>query len=195
MKTVKTAKGTELQVMSLKGKDYMQVQQRLLWFVEENPRYDITTEFIKLNDEEAVAKCTISILEDTPAGVRVVRKVVDYKTENGKSFPDFVEKAATGACGRCLSLLGYGTQFAADLDEGDRIVDSPVTVVAKTTAALKPAAKKEATTTVTSETSTDDTVSAATAPSTEVAATTPAAIPAKPANRFARKSTGGEFKL
>lgn len=189
MKIVKTSKGTELQVMSLKGKDYMQVQQRLLWFVEENPRYDITTEFIKLNDEEAVAKCTISILEDTTQGVRVVRKVVDYKTENAKSFPDFVEKAATGACGRCLSLLGYGTQFAADLDEGDRIVDSPVTVVAKTASALKTSAKKEA---VTTETSTATETTAA--PATE-ASTTPAAIPAKPANRFARKSTGGDFKL
>lgn len=129
----KTPKGTELQIMSLKGKDYMTVQQRLIWFTEENPRYDITTDFVRLTDEDAVAKCTISILEDTPQGVRVIRKVTDYKTENASSFPDFVEKAATGACGRCLALLSYGTQFAtADLDEGDRIVDSPVVPKEKT---------------------------------------------------------------
>ena len=192
----KTPKGTELPLMNLKGKEYMQIMYRWMWFEEENERYDVSTDFIKLDDDHAIARCTISVLEDTSAGVRVVRKVTEYKKEELKHFPDFVEKAASGAAGRALIALGYGTQFAAaDLDEGDRIVDSPVTVVAKTTAALKPAAKKEATTTVTSETSTDDTVSAATAPSTEVAATTPAAIPAKPANRFARKSTGGEFKL
>jgi hypothetical protein len=28
--------------------------------------------------------------------------------------------------GRALAMLGYGTQFAPELDEGDRIVDSPV---------------------------------------------------------------------
>lgn len=178
MKTFKTAKGTELQVMSLKGKDYMMVQQRLLWFVEENPRYDIQTDFVKLNDEEAIAKCTVSILEDTPAGVRVVRKVTDYKSENSKGFPDFAEKSATGALGRCLSLLGYGTQFAAaDLDEGARIVDSPVAV------------KASAATTSTSSTSTTSVKTTAT-PEKETKTAVVPAMPDKPANRFARKSTG-----
>ena len=178
MKTFKTSKGTDLQVMSLKGKDYMMVQQRLIWFVEENPRYDIQTDFVKLNDEEAIAKCTVSILEDTPAGVRVVRKVTDYKTENSKGFPDFVEKAATGSLGRCLSLLGFGTQFAAaDLDEGVRIVDSLVTP--------KTASTSSSTTVSTPSTTT----SVKTSSTTEKTATVPA-IPDKPANRFARKSTG-----
>lgn len=177
MKTFKTAKGTELQVMSLKGKDYMMVQQRLLWFVEENPRYDIQTDFVKLNDEEAIAKCTVSILEDTPAGVRVVRKVTDYKSENSKGFPDFAEKSATGALGRCLSLLGYGTQFAAaDLDEGARIVDSPVAV------------KASAASTSTSSTTTS--VKTTATPEKETKTAVVPAMPDKPANRFARKSTG-----
>lgn len=177
-KTVKTSKGTELQIMSLKGKDYMMVQQRLVWFVEENPRYDIQTDFVKLNDEEAVAKCTVSILEDTPTGVRVVKKVTDYKSENSSNFPDFIEKAATGALGRCLALLGFGTQFAAaELDEGDRIVDSPVAGKTKSTA------KSESL-------STSTTVSTPNTTTTETKPFVPA-MPDKPANRFARKSTGG----
>lgn len=182
MKTFKTSKGTDLQVMSLKGKDYMMVQQRLIWFVEENPRYDIQTDFVKLNDEEAIAKCTVSILEDTPAGVRVVRKVTDYKTENSKGFPDFVEKAATGSLGRCLSLLGFGTQFAAaDLDEGVRIVDSPV------------APKATASTSSTAASTTPTTTSVKTSSTSSEKETKTAVVPAmsdKPANRFARKSTG-----
>ena len=36
------------------------------------------------------------------------------------------EKAETKAVGRALAMLGYGTQFAPELDEGERIVDSPV---------------------------------------------------------------------
>ena len=183
----KTPKGTELPLMNLKGKEYMQIMYRWMWFEEENERYDVSTDFIKLDDDHAIARCTISVLEDTPAGVRVVRKVTEYKKEELKHFPDFVEKAASGAAGRALIALGYGTQFAAaDLDEGDRIVDSPVTVVAKTASALKTSAKKE----VVSTEPPSDTFEA-----TADVAPTPAAIPAKPANRFARKATGGEFKL
>ncbi len=48
------------------------------------------------------------------------------KSEKAASFPDFIEKAETGAIGRALAALGYGTQFAPDLDEAHRIVDSPV---------------------------------------------------------------------
>jgi hypothetical protein len=35
-------------------------------------------------------------------------------------------KAETKAVGRALAMLGYGTQFAPEMDEGERIVDSPV---------------------------------------------------------------------
>ena len=46
--------------------------------------------------------------------------------EKAASFPDYVEKAETGAIGRALAALGYGTQFAPELNEQHRIVDSPV---------------------------------------------------------------------
>ena len=49
------------------------------------------------------------------------------KSEKAASFPDFIEKAETGAIGRALAALGYGTQFTGDeWDEAHRIVDSPV---------------------------------------------------------------------
>ena len=50
------------------------------------------------------------------------------KSERAASFPDFIEKAETGAIGRALASLGYGTQFTGDeLNEAHRIVDAPVT--------------------------------------------------------------------
>ena len=51
------------------------------------------------------------------------------KTEYSERFPDFVEKAETGAIARALAVAGYGTEAALDLDEGyqdDRIADAPV---------------------------------------------------------------------
>jgi hypothetical protein len=50
-----------------------------------------------------------------------------YKSEKAASFSEFAEKAETGAIGRALAALGFGTQFTGDdLDEQHRIVDAPV---------------------------------------------------------------------
>jgi hypothetical protein len=142
MKTFKTAKGTDLQVMSLKGKDYMTVQQRILWFVEENPRYDINTVVDTSKENFAIAKTTLVIFDEDS---KVIRKVTAHKTESSKDFPDYIEKAEAGSLGRALSYLGYGTQFAAaDLDEASRIVDSPVVPKSTTTVSATPEPTTEA---------------------------------------------------
>ena len=126
--TYTTKKGTELPMMSLKGKPYMQVAHRLIWFTEEVPSYSTTTEFISITEEYTVAKVTVTIWEKNAAGYQQASKsATATKREDKKSFADHTEKAETGALGRCLALLGYGTQYAvADLDEGDRLADSPV---------------------------------------------------------------------
>ena len=49
-----------------------------------------------------------------------------YGSETAKDFGDYAEKASTKSLGRALAMLGYGTQFAAEMDEGERVVDSPV---------------------------------------------------------------------
>jgi hypothetical protein len=77
-----------------------------------------------MESDETVAKATIAVLDDNG---RISRIVTAHKREDSKGFPDHMEKAETGAVGRALLLLGYGTQFAlADLDEGDRLADSPL---------------------------------------------------------------------
>lgn len=124
MKTVKTEKGTVLPLISLKGKDYLQVAHRLQWFVEQNTRYTISTEFVSITTDETVARVTINLFDTQ--GV-LVKTVQGTKRESKKDFNDHTEKAETGALGRALISLGYGTQYAlSDLDEGSRIVDSPV---------------------------------------------------------------------
>jgi hypothetical protein len=123
-----TTKGTELPLMSLKGKPYMQVAHRLVWLTEEVPSYETSTEFLSLSEEMTVAKVTVTIFKDGG----VLKKVSATKRETKKDFPDHTEKAETGALGRALALAGYGTQFAiADLDEENRLADSPVATVNK----------------------------------------------------------------
>lgn len=124
MKTVKTKKGTELPLTNLKGKDYLMVAYRLQWLTEEIERYMIDTVVQHRTEDMASVQATITIAD---ANGNIVRRVTARKTEAAKHFADFEEKAETGAIGRALAMLGFGTQHAlSDLDEGDRIADAPV---------------------------------------------------------------------
>jgi hypothetical protein len=126
-KTVTTKKGTSLPLTNLKGKDYLMVGYRLQWFNEEVENFDIETNFLQITEDYTIARSTVTILDKEN---RVVKRASATKRETKKDFPDHTEKAETSSIGRALAMLGFGTQFAlADLDEGSRIVDSPVTDV------------------------------------------------------------------
>ena len=116
---IKTEKGTELPLMDLRGKDYLQVAYRLVWFREQHPNWAIETEPLELAPDHAIFKAAV---KDEKG--RIIATGTKHETKAG--FFDFVEKAETGAIGRALALCGYGTQFAPELDEGDRLVDSPL---------------------------------------------------------------------
>lgn len=107
-------------MMSLKGKDYLQVAWRLVWFREDHPDWSLDTNILEMDENHAIFKAVISNENGEP-------KSVGHGSESKRDFGDFLEKAETKAVGRALAMLGYGTQFAADeLDEGERIVDSPI---------------------------------------------------------------------
>lgn len=143
-KSFKTEKGTELPLTNLKGKPYLMVAHRLVWLDEKYSNYTIETNFLKLEENYAVAAAKITLFN---ADGTVARTSSATKHENGKSFPDFIEKAETGAIGRALAMVGIGTQFCEpDLDEENRLADSPVTLAKKE----KPAVATETKTTTAS---------------------------------------------
>lgn len=106
-------------LIDLKGKQYLQVMWRLVWFRDEKPLWSIDTKLEQLSENHAVFSAKIY----DESGVQ---KAAGYGSESVKDFRDFIEKAETKAVGRALAMLGYGTQFAPEMDEGERIVDSPV---------------------------------------------------------------------
>ena len=105
------------------GKLYAPVYVRIALFREDHPVADgwgINCEIISTDETSCLARAEIV----DPNG-RVV--ATGYKREHKAHFPDFEEKALTGAVGRALLMAGYGTQYALDeLDEGERIVDAPI---------------------------------------------------------------------
>ena len=54
-----TKQGTELHLIDLKGKNYMPVQQRVLWFREDKPDWSIVTTPVELTDKHAVFRADI----------------------------------------------------------------------------------------------------------------------------------------
>lgn len=120
LRTYRTPKGTELPLLNLRGREYLEVKYRLVWFREEHPDWSIETELLSVTQDSAYARAAIK-----DESGRII--ATSHKFETKRGFPDFIEKAETGAIGRALALVGFGTQFCADeLDEGERIVDAPV---------------------------------------------------------------------
>ena len=169
-------------VMQIKSgqtsKDYLEVKWRIVWFRSVCPHGTIETEMLKLDldmdtEEEAFAwnaeKRRSEKVIKHGKGIAIFRAVVKdgeggiatgTKSEKAASFPDFIEKAETGAIGRALAALGYGTQFTGDeWEEAHRIVDSPVERQSSTTSSTTTERSSAA---VNSENGTSNTVPGAT---------------------------------
>lgn len=125
--------------------DYLPVQWRLVWFRDLCPEGTIETEMVHLDLDRETEEEGYAWNNDTRRSEKVVKRAHGFvvfraavkdgkggsatatKSEKAASFPDYIEKAETGAVGRALAMLGYGTQFTGDeLNEEHRIVDAPV---------------------------------------------------------------------
>jgi hypothetical protein len=136
-------------LIQIKGRngsaDYLPVQWRLVWFRSLFPEGTIETEIVHLDLDRETEEETYQWNSETRRSEKVVKHAPGFavfratvkdgrggvaigtKSEKAASFGDFLEKAETGAIGRALAALGYGTQFAGDeFDERHRIVDAPV---------------------------------------------------------------------
>lgn len=127
-----TPKGTELPLLNLKGKEYLAVAHRLVYFREVYPNGIIKTQMLAMQGE-GDAEYSVFKAEIYVDGVMVSSA---HKKETRKGFEDHIEKCETGAVGRALALAGFGTQFCSDeLDEKGRLADAPLETVDKTSQA------------------------------------------------------------
>ncbi|HET8912404.1 MAG TPA: hypothetical protein VFN23_13115 [Ktedonobacteraceae bacterium] len=126
------------------ARDYLPVQWRLVWFREQYPHGSIETEMLHLDIDRETEEETFGWNSETRRSERITKRANGFvvfratvkdgeggvasgtKSEKAASFPDYIEKAETGAIGRALAALGFGTQFAPELNEEHRIVDAPV---------------------------------------------------------------------
>ena len=129
-----------------KPRMYLEVKYRLVWLREEHPDAQITTEILQLDLDREVTAEVFEWDEVQRKNVKVTKHgkgmvifkatiklangavATGTKMENAAAFGDWLEKAESGAIGRALAGLGYGTQFCEGESEADsgRIVDAPV---------------------------------------------------------------------
>ena len=111
-------------LIKVTGKDYLEVKFRLHWFRLEHAAWDIRTELVHLDLEKGIALVRADIFDE-----KGNHKSSGLNMESKKTFEEYVMKAETGAIGRALAALGYGTLQTFDLEEGiekGRIADAPV---------------------------------------------------------------------
>lgn len=117
-------------LMQLKGRDYLNVQNRLLWFIRDQRAlivaglakvpYVVQTDLVEMDRGTSWAHFKTYVRDV------LGNEATMYGSESAKDFADYAEKASTKSLGRALLALGYGTAFAPEMDEGERVVDSPV---------------------------------------------------------------------
>ena len=99
--------------------DYLPVAARIAWFRKDHPYWTIITKVEKWGDKAVVMK---AIIKDVTGQIIAMAR----KKETEIGFPDYIEKAETGAIGRALAMCGYGTLQAPEFDEQERLADMPV---------------------------------------------------------------------
>lgn len=91
--------------------DYLDVKWRIAWLRAEHPTAQVVTEQIEGDAQHARFRCTITLPNGATSS--------GHGSETQEDFPDFYEKAETKAIGRACAVLGYGTDSAADFDDGE----------------------------------------------------------------------------
>jgi len=94
---------------NIKGKEYVEVNQRLLYFRNEK-KYEgwgIETNFLVLDSESCVAQCTI---KDADGYIAAQGTAQEDKSSSYINKTSYIENCETSAVGRALAMLGIGIE-------------------------------------------------------------------------------------
>jgi hypothetical protein len=133
------------------NKPYLPVVYRIAWFRDACTEGSIETEMVHLDLDRETEEEVFVWNAERRRSEKVVKRAMGFvifravvkdgkgnvasgtKSEKAAAFGDFIEKAESGAIGRALAALGYGTQWTSDeLDASHEVVEATGSSSAKT---------------------------------------------------------------
>ena len=121
----------KLKTINIKGKEYVEVAERLKYFRSQYKDWALTTEVLEKTDTSIL----IQAKAINPEGI--VKATGIAEEEKGSTFinkTSYVENAETSAIGRCLGCLGIGIDSAvASYDEVANATKNQTDVMTKYT--------------------------------------------------------------
>tara|TARA_R100000742_G_C4277432_1_gene99296 strand:+ start:709 stop:1254 length:546 start_codon:yes stop_codon:yes gene_type:complete len=105
----------KLKSIKIKGKDYVEVHERLKYFRTTYPKYSLTTEVIEKTESSILV---MAIIKDDNDRVLATGLAEESKNSTFINKTSYVENAETSAWGRALGNLGIGLDTSvASADE------------------------------------------------------------------------------
>ena len=109
---------SKLGVVNIRGKEYKTVALRVQEFREKFPNYFLTTEIVKIDDEQCIVKAYAGVhLEGEGAHTFATGHAQEFRKASQINGTSYVENCETSAIGRCLACLGIGGQEFASANE------------------------------------------------------------------------------
>jgi hypothetical protein len=94
-----------MKTINIKGKEYVEVNERLKHFRANHPKYSLTSEVIEKTDSSILILATIKDDKDRPIATGIAEEIKGSTFINKTSY---VENCETSAWGRALANFGIG---------------------------------------------------------------------------------------
>ena len=105
-------------IVLIHGKEYKTVAKRVEEFRNEFPNYYLTSEIIKLDDDQCVVKAFIgSHNDDGTSQVYATGHAQEFRNSSFINKTSYVEVCESSAWGRALANFGYAGSELASADE------------------------------------------------------------------------------
>ena len=111
-----------MKTIDIKGKDYVPVTERLLYFRQHYPDWRITTEIIKLDQQFVLMKASVI---DSEGITRTTAHAYEKENSSFINKTSYIENCETSAVGRALGIMGIGIDTSlASADEVANAVEN-----------------------------------------------------------------------
>lgn len=111
--------GSKLKTVNIKGKEYVEVNERVKYFRGEYKGWAIETEMLSNDDGVCVFKATI---KDDTGAIKAVGHAYEKESSSFINKTSFIENCETSAVGRALGFLGIGID--ASIASSDEVMNA-----------------------------------------------------------------------